>query len=80
MNQESIDFLEKNRHHWELFERVQVVQHLDAATRQGWLSVIQKEFNPGYFTDLWCPTCVVELMRYTYTQYDKWKEQNKTPS
>lgn len=80
MTPESIDFLEANRHHYELWVRAEYVKHLDGATRDGLLRVVQKEFNPGYFTDLWCATCVVALLEYAYTQYDKWKATQKQPT
>lgn len=72
MIQESIDFLNANRHHYELYLKAQYVKHLDLATRQGLLDVIRKEFNPGYMSDLWCNTCVVDMLKFAYVQYDKW--------
>lgn len=76
MTPESIAFLDANRHHYDLWLRAQYVQHLDIATRQELLNVIRREFDPGYLGQLWCPTCVVDMLKLAYTQYDKWiKEQ-----
>lgn len=72
MTPESEAFLNQHRHHYDLWKRARYVQHLDIATRQGLLDVIRKEFDPGYLADLWCNTCVVTLLEFAYTQYDKW--------
>lgn len=72
MNEESIKFLDANRHHYDLLVRAQYLKHLDGATRQGILNVIRTEFNPGYLADLWCATCVATMITFAYVQYDKW--------
>lgn len=72
MQQSSIDFLNTHRHHYEILVRAQYVKHLDSATREGLLQVIRIEFDPGYISDLWCPTCVATMLTYAYVQYDKW--------
>ena len=74
MNEDDIQFLETNRHHYALWKRVQVVKHLDGATRTRMLDIIHRQFAPNYIADLWCQSCVVAMMEYLYIQYDKCKE------
>lgn len=77
MDKTSIDFLDANRHHYDLWQRAKIMKDLDGATRRRLLEVIRKEFNPGYLADLWCGPCVAETIRYAYVQYDQWKSINK---
>jgi len=71
---ENVQFLEANKHHYETLVRAQFVQHLDNATREGMLRVIREEFAPGYQASLWCAPCIMEMIRYLYTQYEKVKD------
>lgn len=34
--------------------------------------IIRQEFNPNYFNDLDCPTCVFSIIRDGYRLYDSW--------
>jgi hypothetical protein len=77
MKEESKSFLETNMHHWEAWRDLQIFNQLDYGVRDGFLKVIRDEFNPGYLANLWCSPCVVDMMRYVYTQYDKYLSQNK---
>lgn len=78
MTAESITFLDANRYHYNWLVNAQMVKHLDGATRQGLLDVIRKEFDPGYLSDLWCPTCVATMLTYAYVQYDNWLASQQT--
>jgi len=71
MKQENRDFLNANRHHWDTWQRIQMVQHLDGNTRETMLRVIREEFAPGYSGSTWCQQCVIDMLTYVYTQYDK---------
>ena len=73
MNQASIDFLEANRHHYDLLVRAQYVKHLDGATRDGLLTVIRREFDGRYMSNNWCAECVANMLKFAYEQYDQWK-------
>lgn len=79
MQQSSIDFLNANRHHYDLLIRAQYVKHLDAATREGLLKAAQ-EFSPGYNASLWCSTCVADLLKRVYEWYDAWLKANPQPA
>jgi hypothetical protein len=68
---EDKEWLDANRSHWDLWDRAQIFNQLDSATRDGYLNMIRKYYNPGYITNMWCSPCVVDMMKYLYTQYDK---------
>lgn len=76
MKKETIDFLDANKHHYDLLIRAQYVKHLDGATRQGLLDAA-KEFSPGFNADLWCPTCVADMLKRVYGWYDEWLDLNE---
>ena len=72
MKQSSIDFLEENRHHYDTLVKAGFVQHLDYPTRERILAIIHEEFNPGYIGQLWCQSCVADMITYCYKQYLKY--------
>jgi hypothetical protein len=76
MKQEHIAFLNANRHHWDAWEKAQIVRQLDAHTRSEMLRIIREEFNPMYNANLWCSPCVVDMLKFAYTQFDKYLSQN----
>lgn len=78
MRAENKQFLDDNRRHYDTLVQAQFVQHLDAATRDRLLQVVQEEFAPGYQANLWCGTCVADLLKFTYQRYDEWLQKNKT--
>lgn len=69
------NFLDANRHHYDLLIRAQYVKQLDYATREGLLRAAQ-EFSPGYNANLWCGDCVADMLRRVYEWYDQWKIKN----
>lgn len=76
MKLENQQFLNDNRHHYDLLNQAGIVKHLDMATRQILLNVIHEEFNPGYLGQLWCQSCIADMITFAYVQYDKWIEAN----
>lgn len=77
MKKENIDFLNANRHHWIAWEKAQIVNQLDYGVRQRLLDIIHEEWSPVYNANLWCSPCVIDMLKYAYTQFDKWiAEQN----
>jgi hypothetical protein len=72
MTQESREFLNNNRHHYDLLVNAGYMRHLDYATREGILQVIRREFDGGYLVNQACAECVANMMKFAYTQYDKW--------
>ena len=80
MKPESKLFLDNNRHHWVAWESAQIFNQLDYGVREGLLNVIRNEWDGGYLSNLWCSPCVVSMMRYAYTQYDKYLQSVKDKS
>lgn len=72
---EQITFMEHNRPHYDTLIRAQFLTNIGYDIKQGMLD-LAREFAPGYMVNLWCPPCVCELVKYAYTQFDKWKLEN----
>lgn len=77
MRQENIDFLNANRHHWELWKTAQIFNQLDSHVKDRLLRIVQEEFSATYIANLWCSPCVVDLLKFAYTQFDKYLEQQQ---
>ena len=71
MSDEDIQFVEANRRHYTMWKQVQIINHLDGATRSEMLAIIHRNYAPNYIADLWCQSCVAAMIEYLYTQYDK---------
>lgn len=76
MKQENIDFLEANRHYHDILIQAGIVKHLDGATKQRIFEIIREEFAPNYMVSLWCSSCVADLLKFAYTQFDKYLAEN----
>lgn len=72
MKNENKAFLDANRHHYNLLVNAGIVKHLDGATREGLLRIIREEFAPNYIASTWCQSCVADILKFAYVQYDKW--------
>jgi hypothetical protein len=79
MKPENKQFLEANYHHWVTLRDAQFLRGLNANEREGMVRVMAEEFQPGYTCDLWCPTCVFEMVKSLYTRYEQWKLDNPEP-
>jgi hypothetical protein len=80
MNQSSRNFLDNNRHHHTLLIRAGYMKHVDHSFKEGLLGVIRIEFQAGYNANLWCGDCVADMIKFAYTQYDKYLTNEKTNS
>lgn len=76
MKESSINFLDTHRHYYTTFVQAQIIVHLDHPIMQGILDVIREEFDPGYLTSFSCGVCVIDMLKFAYVQYDKWKLSN----
>lgn len=68
-------FLNQNRHHYTTLLQAQFLTNIDYNVKNG-LVEVARVFQPGYTTNLWCGPCVIELVTFVYTQYDKWLNDN----
>lgn len=73
---DDIQFIEDNRHHYDTWVRAQYVKHLDGAARNRMLAIIRKYFAANYIADVWCQSCVANMLVYLYTQYNKYAAGN----
>lgn len=78
MKQSNIDFLEANYGYWITLRDAGFMRNLDGSIREGMQRVMAEEFSPGYRADLWCPTCVSDMVKALYTRYDQFKAMNKS--
>lgn len=74
MTQESINFLEANRFHYDILMKAGYVKEVDHNFKETLLAVIRKEFQPGYNAVLWCGPCVADMIKFAWAQYDKLKQ------
>jgi hypothetical protein len=74
------EFIKANEHHYTILTKAGYVQHLDSATRTRMLAIIKEEINPTYTSDLWCQTCVAEMVNYLYKNYKHEETTTSDPS
>ena len=79
MTESNKQFLDLNRHHYDVLIKAFYLRHLDGNTRAKMQQVMSDEFQPGYATDLWCPPCVSDMVKALYRRYDEWIAANKKP-
>lgn len=75
MKPENKQFLDENRHHHETLIKAFYLRSLSGEVRSRMQQIIAEEFQPGYSTDLWCPTCISDMVRKLYRHYDEWLAQ-----
>lgn len=66
---ENEKFIQDNLHHFTVLERAFYLRGLSANVREEMQRVIGVEFQPGYHADLWCPSCVTEMVTTLYRHY-----------
>lgn len=79
MKPENKAFLEANRTHWITLRDAFFIRHLDGHTRSEMQRIMGEEFRPGYVTDLWCQTCVADMVRALYQEFEKWEAAQPKP-
>jgi len=77
MKQQDIDFLESNRHHYNMLVNAGQVRYLDGNTRSKMQLIIGEYWIKGYSADLWCPQCCMDMLRLCYRLFDEWLKNNK---
>lgn len=73
MKSENKAFLEANRHYWITLRDAHCMMGLSGNTRDSMQRIMGEEFRPGYVTDLWCPTCVADMVAAVYFEFEKWE-------
>lgn len=76
MKPENIQFCEENYHLWLCLRDSQYLPGLNYIQREGMIRVMREEFIPNYNPDLWCTSCVVDMVKQLFTRFDAWKAAN----
>lgn len=79
MKAENKAYLDANRHYYTILIQAGIIKHLDGHTRENLLRIIREEFAPNYLINLWCQSCIADLLKFAYMQYDKWLAENPEP-
>lgn len=67
---EQRQFIEHNRPHYDTLIRAEFLTNMSNQVKDGLLEIAHI-FSPGMAVNLWCGTCVCDLIKYVYTQVDK---------
>lgn len=70
ISQEDKDFLEANRGHYNTAVNAGFIQDLGQDIKSRMVDIIKRYFAPAYLTNLWCGPCIIDMVKYLYTQYD----------
>jgi hypothetical protein len=77
MTEEDKKFIEDNRFHYDTLTKAFYMRGLSGEVRNNMQRIIGQYFRPGYQSDLWCPTCVSDMVTLLYTLYDNWLSEQK---
>lgn len=64
-------FMLANRPHYDTLIKADFLTNIGGDVKNGLLDVA-RIFAPAYMANLWCGPCVCDLVKFAYTQYDKW--------
>ncbi len=70
--------LDNYRHHHDTV-KLDYLRHLSGEERENMQNIMADEFLPGYTTDLWCQSCVFEMVKQLYHRYDEWIARQPEP-
>lgn len=80
MTQQSIDTLERHKHHWITLSKAGYLRGLNQYEKNELTDVARLEFfGAGYNPDWWCGTCAYEAVKSIYTQYEKHLNNGTNP-
>lgn len=80
MTPENIQFLNEQRHHHDTLIKAFYLRSLSAEVRTRMQEIIRQEWEPTYHTDLWCGSCVSDMVKKIYRHYDEWIKKNPDES
>lgn len=70
LTKEDIDFIEASRGHYNTIVQAGYMNNLGQDTKMRMNEIIKKYFAPAYLANLWCGPCIMDMVKYLYTQYD----------
>lgn len=71
MSPDNIKYLEDNKHFHTQLEKDSTVRNISHSEKEGFLNVIRLEFSPSYMVNLFCSSCIADMIKFVYTQYAK---------
>lgn len=74
---EHIKVLEKHKEHWHSLQSVGFMRNIDKPVFDALQKVHNEAIQEVHYSR-WCGECVADMVRNTYTQYDKFKLEAKT--
>lgn len=77
MKLENEKFLEENKHFWDTLKNAGYLKGISAHVKNEMLRVYREEWYPRYLTDLFCPPCIADMIRKTYSQYELYLERKE---
>lgn len=77
MKPENRQIFEENLTHWETLTKAGYLKHLSGRDRSNLVKAMNEEFQPGYTADLWCPTCVSNMILHVYRRYHEFIAEEK---
>jgi hypothetical protein len=52
--------------------------NVDASERENYQRIMREEwFGPGYSTDLWCPSCVYNMVKILQQKFEEWMREEE---
>lgn len=70
ISQDDKDFIEANRGHYNTAVNAGYIQDLGQDIKMRMVDIIKRYFAPAYLANLWCGPCIMDMVKYLYTQYD----------
>jgi hypothetical protein len=70
--EEHIEVIERHKGHWETLRTAGFMRNVDRPVFDELQNVHNEVLGPVQYTH-WCPSCVADLVRILYTNYEKWQ-------
>ena len=75
--EEHVEVLERYKEHWETLRTAGFMRNVDRPVFDDLQNVHNEALGPVQYTH-WCPSCVADLVRILYTNYEKWQANQET--
>lgn len=77
MKAENKQYLDEHLDQFRTLERAQYLRGLMGSVRENFQRIISEEFVPGFTADLWCGSCVTDMVQRLYgVYYYNWLKAN----
>lgn len=76
MTPENEKIFRDNYHHWVTLRDAFYLRGLNVHERENILKAAREEFyGQKYNPDMTCPTCIANMMKQVFTQFDDWADR-----